>query len=283
MAVTPKLHRSELEKHVSPPKLETIRFSKNQATASDPLCNALAMATQSYDLANDPYVVTLKNRDDERSSKTLLKVLMKKDTYCLQQLRALDLRAAGLQEQLGLSMAQWYVSTCIQRFKQGCSYSGNSLMPDLSEDEKKHLLGIFMGIERQAEAAAVRDLSTDDLLMSEKARLLMQILQQHAEPTVRCLIFVEQRVQVTALAELLRRTPAIDDKYKIAAFVGSSANTNRKISVADLVALSDQEQDLHAFREGHKNLMVATNVLEEGIDISACNLVCTLSVQMSLQ
>lgn len=146
-------------------------------------------------------------------------------------------------------------------------------MPDLSEAERKHLLEIFEDVEQHAGPAVALGTVDDSLVISEKARLLLQILLQHAEPGVHCLIFVEQRVQVTALAELLRRVPALEDSYKIAGFVGTSTNTNRKISVADLVALSDQSKDLEAFRDGHKNVMVATNVLEEGIDISACNLV----------
>lgn len=146
-------------------------------------------------------------------------------------------------------------------------------MPDLSEAERKHLLEIFENVEQHAGPAVALGTVDDSLVISEKARLLLQILLQHAEPGVHCLIFVEQRVQVTALAELLRRVPALEDSYKIAGFVGTSTNANRKISVADLVALSDQSKDLQAFRDGHKNVMVATNVLEEGIDISACNLV----------
>lgn len=84
-------------------------------------------------------------------------------------------------------------------------------------------------------------------------------------------MFVEQRAQVTALARLLRQTPEIGSRYKIGSFVGMSAS--RQMAVADLSDLKEQEKDLDAFRKGQSNLIIATTVLEEGIDVSACNLV----------
>ena len=85
------------------------------------------------------------------------------------------------------------------------------------------------------------------------------------------------RAQVTALAELLRQTPDVAASFRIGTFVGTSASSYRKVSVADLADLRAQSSDLESFRNGEKNLMIATNVLEEGIDISACNLVRLIS------
>lgn len=81
------------------------------------------------------------------------------------------------------------------------------------------------------------------------------------------------RAQVTALAELLRQTDEIAVSYQVGTFVGTSSSSFRKVSVADLANLRAHITDLEAFRSGEKNLMIATNVLEEGIDISACNLI----------
>lgn len=100
---------------------------------------------------------------------------------------------------------------------------------------------------------------------------MIKILRDGDAASIRGIVFVEQRAQVTALANLLRQTPEIGSKYKIGSFVGMSAS--RRMAVADLSDLKEQEKDLDAFRKGQSNLMIATTVLEEGIDVSACNLV----------
>lgn len=45
------------------------------------------------------------------------------------------------------------------------------------------------------------------------------------------------------------------------------------MELRDLLDPKDQQTTLKDFREGRKNLLIATTALEEGIDISACNVV----------
>ncbi|KAK4507050.1 hypothetical protein PRZ48_000784 [Zasmidium cellare] len=265
---TPKHNREALEAHVNIPVFATVLYPKetmDQCPQTDAVLAALARATKEYDFSQDPYVLELKEQDDPRSRKELQKIMMKRNTYCWENLRALDLRAVTMQEQLGTSMARWYVTTCIARFRDGIE-SDAAMMPDLSEKERKHLSGLFDQVSSRHPDDCLTDLS-----VSEKVKQLLAILKQHGKATTRGIIFVEQRVQVTALAELLGRLS--DVKHQIATFVGTSGHSKRKISVADLVAVKEQEKDLAAFRDGEKNIMIATNVLEEGIDVSACNLV----------
>ena len=58
-----------------------------------------------------------------------------------------------------------------------------------------------------------------------------------------------------------------------ATFVGTSSSIKRRAAIGDLADAALQEQVLDPFRIGSCNLVVATSVLEEGIDISSCNLV----------
>ncbi|KXT08533.1 hypothetical protein AC579_5406 [Pseudocercospora musae] len=268
VTITPKQYRRELETFVHPPEVQNIVYTAPSDAPPGRLATALTDLARTYDLSTDPYVLELTEQDDEKSRKELEKTMMKRKTYCLDQLRALDIRAGFLLEQLGASMADWYVVACIRRFRSGLM-SDCVVLPDLSEKEREHLARIF---DRMLELApATPDANRPDV--TAKATELMKILVTHANPSLRCIIFVEQRVLVTVLAEWLRGVSELKDQYQIAAFVGTSTSTNRKISVADLVTLQDQTRDLEAFRCGEKNLMIATNVLEEGIDISACNLV----------
>ncbi|KAF2172879.1 hypothetical protein M409DRAFT_16833 [Zasmidium cellare ATCC 36951] len=265
---TPKHNREDLQAHVNAPVVTTVLYPRETIdpyAQTDGVLAGLTRATQGYEFAQDPYVLELIEQDDPRSRKEYQKVMMKRKTYCWENLRALDLRASTMQEQLGTSMAAWYVNTCIERFRDGI-VSDAAIMPDLSEKERKHLSRIFDQVQSQAPVDDKADLS-----ISQKVSQLLQILDQHGEAATRGIVFVEQRVQVTALAELLRRLP--DVSHRVATFVGTSSSSKRKISVADLVAIKEQEKDLAAFRNGEKNLMIATNVLEEGIDVSACNLV----------
>lgn len=54
---------------------------------------------------------------------------------------------------------------------------------------------------------------------------------------------------------------------------GASNNQARASNISDLINISDQKHTLNELRKGTKNLIIATSVCEEGIDITACNLV----------
>lgn len=281
ISVTPKKHRDELERHVDAPKVEVVLYSAGCPAIPDDICSALAMEARTYDMSTDPYVVDLKKRDDDpKATKELLKIMDKGKTYCLEQIRSLDLRALTLQTTLGPSIARWYVSRCIEKFREGLS-SERTVLPDLSEHERVHLADILFGVERTNTLAdATMTMHLDEI--TEKAKKLIHTLQRCASPSLRGIVFVEQRVQVTALSELLRRIPEIQASYRIASFVGTSVSSKRGSSVADIVDIRNQQADLEAFRTGDKNLMICTSVLEEGIDVSSCNLVVCFELPTNL-
>lgn len=63
------------------------------------------------------------------------------------------------------------------------------------------------------------------------------------------------------------------DILRIWRFVGASNNQARTSNISDLINISDQKHTLNELRKGTKNLVIATSVCEEGIDITACSLV----------
>ncbi len=75
------------------------------------------------------------------------------------------------------------------------------------------------------------------------------------------------------LAYLLSVHPETRKLFRIGTIVGTSAHTNRARSIGELIDTECQKNALSLFKAGRINLVIATSVLEEGIDIPACNLV----------
>lgn len=273
ITVTPKLHRLELESYVHPPQIDTVVYIAEDETAyatAGPLCSALYEAAVTYSMRNDPYVLHLSAQGDARAQRSLEKVFLKQNSYCCLQIRAFDRRAQTIFGQLGLGAAERYIATYVGVFKEGMS-EVRMIQDDLATQEQNHIWSLLVPLH----TLAFRRMAPEnaDVIISDKVEKLLQILTYQAAKDVRGIIFVEQRATVSALVTLLRNTPQLRSLYDVAGFVGTSTSDSRQEALVDLVELQSQTQDLEDFRTGKKNLIVATDVLQEGIDVSACNLV----------
>lgn len=281
ITITPKRERKELERYVYPPQITTVLFKASsplELLTISPLCNALRRAAEEYRFSEDPYLMDLRQQNDERSRKQLASILQKPKTYCSTQLRTLDRRAATLFEQLGLQAAEWYVVSSIERFQEGMG-GGVAALSDVTSREQQHLSELFKSI---LSAKTPKSCAPSSLAISDKAEKLVTLLTQQAAPSMRGLIFVEQRATVSALVHLIRSSPHTAVNCQVGGFIGTSSYAGRKSSIADLAESKKQEEDLKDFRNGVKNLIVSTNVLEEGIDVSACNLVICFDLPQTL-
>ena len=103
-----------------------------------------------------------------------------------------------------------------------------------------------------------------------KVLALIQCLREMESTTFSGLIFVRTRAEVAILSYVLSiQAPWL----RIATFVGESGFSGRQHTISDLADLGAQRGTLDDLRLGKKNLIVTTNALEEGIDVSACNVV----------
>jgi ERCC4-related helicase/dsRNA-specific ribonuclease len=280
ITITPKRFREDLETHVHLPELIKVDYDENSAVAGQHslLFDKLLQEVTGYEIENDPYVLELRDQNDVQAKRRLMKVYEKGKTYCTEQLQTLLNRAGHVGTQLGNSMAEWYICTCLRRYLDGRK-NCQSLVDDLESRERRHLESI---IGRILSASTGTEVSQPDVTnISDKAKALHEILLQNAKTGLRSIVFVEQRAMVVALEHMLQ-TPALSKLYNIGTFVGSSGHSSRKTLLCDLVDIRTQDQDLQAFRDGKKNLMIATNVLEEGIDIPACNGVICFDLPMNL-
>lgn len=279
--VTPVQYRDELDAHVHPPRLVKVEFGGSCPGHVSPACWALGIALASYDFEQDPYVLELKSRSlncDPKAVHSLQEVRDTGKTHCTDQLKLLSNRARHINNDLGPDYADWYISACVTRYLES-RQNVDPLFLDLETKERRHLEGILVNVIPSADSTSASTLNKHGA--SEKAKALLDVLSREVQANLRSIVFVEQRAMVLALAQLLRSS-GLSEKCKIGTFVGTSTFSGRTSSLVDLFDARSQAQDLKDFRDGSKNLMIATNVLEEGIDIPACNRVICFDLPKSL-
>lgn len=108
--------------------------------------------------------------------------------------------------------------------------------------------------------------------VSGKAERLLFFLQQEHHGNFFGIVFVKERAASFVLAELVAQNPATRDVFRCASCMGST-NRSKKHDIFNVLDPDAVGETLLQFREGGKNLIVATDVLEEGIDLTACHLV----------
>ena len=301
---TPKKHRSELLGFVHRPQLLRIDYAVSLPAVS-PLLAALQAEFQGYDFGTDPYVVSLLAQQQQGNDITmeLQKFISKRSTYCYEQLKMLHNKAKTMAEELGTSVSEWYVSLCsnvycftmkMARFLLGpirklinlrpyFRYVGQCLanfermmrgsdqqLLNWTNQDRQHLSTILQRLPTQLVPQAPFTSPQD---LSDKVEALVDVLVVEAGPECTGIVFVEQRVWVAALAEILSIHTRIKDKFGVGTFVGTSASSKRKANVANFAEPKNQQDTLAKFRAGETNLILATSVLEEGIDVSSCHLV----------
>ena len=106
--------------------------------------------------------------------------------------------------------------------------------------------------------------------LSSKVKTLIAFLTAEQSPTFSGLVFVRTRAEVAVLSRLLTVHAPF---FEISTFVGASGISGRKGDIGELIDLKNQRNTLDDLRQGRKNLIVTTNALEEGIDVSRCSVV----------
>jgi endoribonuclease Dicer len=114
-------------------------------------------------------------------------------------------------------------------------------------------------------------------LFTPKAKALIDCLidlnikKDGSEEEFRCIVFVERRYTAVAIKLLIDSLTIFKDVIKSDILIGHGDNQNNRGGVR--MKFHDQNSVISKFRKGELNLMIATNVAEEGLDIQACNYV----------
>ncbi|KAF6816826.1 dicer-like protein 2 [Colletotrichum sojae] len=263
---TPTMHRADLLACVKKPELAYVQYVSRDAYGVPRSVQSLRAAIQTLDILEDPYVLHLQAEGTERSKRDLSDVLDSHDTYIQNQMTSFGRQAYQIFRELGPWAADYYVWEVISRFKHAVR-SRSVWLDTWKEEEKEYLARVLSKVD--CHCPSPESISRD--VLSEKLFVLVEkLLQDNAD--VIGIIFAKERATVGVLSHILTSYEPLRAKFHVGAMVGTSQFQARKRDIWDLSRTEDSHA-LQLFRSGKINLLVATSVLEEGIDVPACNLV----------
>ncbi|GAA5805026.1 hypothetical protein HPULCUR_010539 [Helicostylum pulchrum] len=115
------------------------------------------------------------------------------------------------------------------------------------------------------------DLNNDHLFTPKIKELINCLTVIHKQEAFHGIIFVERRQTAKAIKVLIESLSVFKDSVRCDILVGHGGLNNAPGSVN--MKLGGQHSIIQRFRTGELNLIVATSVAEEGLDIQACNYV----------
>ncbi|KAA8565230.1 hypothetical protein EYC84_010961 [Monilinia fructicola] len=273
---TPKVHQADLRLQVKLPILSIIYYIPEVECIATKTITSLGVVIQGLNIFEDPCVLNLKSSDDEKSQRELAKILRNHKTYSQVQLRSIYNTSHGiLFPELGSWAADYYISAMVTKYLKALMTTDAFVVQDTADAQEVYIAKALKKVELSP------PLTIPDRV-SNKAAKLIEILEQQDRP-FSAIIFVKERATVLVLAHLLSRHPLIKERFKIGSMVGTSSHSNRTRKISDIVDLSEQKDALSDFKRGKIDILIATSVLEEGIDVRACNLVICFSKPANLK
>jgi dsRNA-specific ribonuclease len=272
---TPTTHRAQLRLKVNLPVLSHVYYHslppEGLLTGYTRTIASLGQAFGSLNIEDDPYVLDLVSQGTERSLRKLRKVRLNHKTWCQQQMRTLHATSLKICHELGAWAADYYISRVVSKFTEMAASEVNSQgIWDVSSAEKQYLAKALKRVE-VIDLASGNDAAAEVPLVSDKVTRLIETIL-HEAPGFAGIVFVQERALVAVLAHILSIHPAVRDRLRVGTMIGTSASPFRR-NMGELNDIDMQNYTVSLFKSGVINLIVATSVLEEGIDVPACNLV----------
>ncbi|PVH89342.1 P-loop containing nucleoside triphosphate hydrolase protein [Cadophora sp. DSE1049] len=277
---TPSKHRAELRLEVKLPVLLQIAYQATTVAAPSKSLASLKKAFVDMKITEDPYFLSLLKDNSEKGRAKADKVRMSGKTWCSNEIKSFQGTASKINEDLGPWAADYYIAQVVEKIRKAATGSkkyGN--IWDVAGAEKQYLAKVLSGVETtQHSSLAFEDLS----LVSDKVAKLVELLLEEPN-TFQGIIFVQERAATSVLAHLLSVHPSTSGRFNIGTIVGTSVHTQRARNISELVDAGEQKHTISKFKSGKINLAIATTVLEEGIDVPACNAVISFHPPANLK
>ena len=190
---------------------------------------------------------------------------------CQEHVKQLLNKAQHLLFEFGSWATDWFIGEAV---RHSLRYSNPDQELFDGDQEFGCVDGIQLHLRNTLKAVAIpTDLGpVEERITPKVAKLLEVLLSEYVSEKegFSGLVFVEQRAGVAALAEIINCHPETKEFFKTGTMVGSSKQSKRTRFQHEL---SGKTNTLPQFRNGEKNLVIATSVIEEGLDIRDCHLV----------
>ncbi|KAK8133922.1 RNase3 domain-containing protein [Apiospora sp. TS-2023a] len=261
----PSRHRTELLSMVNRPVLSFQPFDTlgpSGHVTPTALMSSLHRVYHGLDIRQDPFVVRKRAENTERSRMELCNALDKNDTYVFRQMRSFCRRSEEICRELGHYAADYFIKTALAQFV-GSVQTNKVLYSSWEFNEKHYLSTLFGQIDTKLS-------STENTKVSLKLQALINLLVGCDEDALG-IIFVKETGTVNVLMHMISKNPELGTRFRVGVMVGSSRYAGKRRDVGELSQADSLALD--KFRSGELDLLIATNVLEEGIDVPACNLV----------
>jgi hypothetical protein len=244
-----------------------------QTEEPDDLALRISHYLNSLDLDQDPHIKRLRKRKDLKSQTLLESFLQgKKKTHCHKQLRACLLRTLGIREALGPWAADTFLFDCRRRLQESCERWKQQPRDDSQDwnyEDDRYMLEILSQVAIPQERQTWESVPDE---VSGKANLLINLLETEISQYTRAIIFAKERATVVMLNHVISMHPKLKH-VRSGVFLGCASYAARKADLIELTGPKDQADAVKDLRLGKKNILVSTSVLEEGVDIPACDLV----------
>ncbi|GLT85624.1 hypothetical protein SLE2022_038100 [Rubroshorea leprosula] len=175
-------------------------------------------------------------------------------------------------DSLGLICASEAIKVCLENAPDNTdeceTYRKSSLLCKNFLEEVLHVIGESLPLgDHNFLDSEVNYLNAVPMgYISPKLFELIQLFQSFGEDCqVLCLIFVERIVTAKVIERFLKKVHCLSH-FTVSYLTGSSTSV-------DALAPKMQKETLESFRSGKVNLLFATDVLEEGIDVPSCSYV----------